>query len=69
MPRKRRIFWLSWSLLRRIFGTKREEVTGGWRRRIRWAAVRVARIVEMRNAYKILVGIFQGKVRLVWRRR
>jgi hypothetical protein len=55
----------------RIFGAKRDEVTGGWRklqneelhnlysslksRRIRWAG-HVARMGEKRNAYRILVG-------------
>jgi hypothetical protein len=39
--------------LRRIFGHKREEVVGGvWR---------VARLAEVRNAYKILVGKHAGK--------
>jgi hypothetical protein len=64
-------------VLRRIFGTKREKVVGGWRRlhneelqylyastntirviksrRITWMG-NVARIGEMRCAYKILVG-------------
>jgi hypothetical protein len=64
-------------MLRRIFGPKREEVMGGWRRlhneelhnlyvspniigvnksrRMRWAG-NVARIGEMRNVYKIVVG-------------
>jgi hypothetical protein len=42
-------------VLRRIFGTKREEVAGGWRRlhneELHNLLVgRVARIVEMRNA-------------------
>jgi hypothetical protein len=63
--------------LRRIFGPKRDEVTGGWRklhneelhnlysspsiirmtksRRMRWAG-NVARMVEKRNTYRILVG-------------
>jgi hypothetical protein len=63
-------------VLRRIFGPKRDEVTGRWRklhneelhnlysssniirviisRRMRWAR-HVARMLEMRNAYKILV--------------
>jgi hypothetical protein len=69
-------------VLRRIFGPKRDEVTGGWRklhneelhnlysspnivriikpRRMRWAG-RVARMLEMRNAYKILAGKPGGK--------
>jgi hypothetical protein len=64
-------------VLRRIFGPKRDEVTGGWRklhneelihlysspsiirlikeRRMRWAG-RLARMGEMRNAYRLLVG-------------
>jgi hypothetical protein len=64
-------------VLRRIFGPKRDEVTGGWRklrnqelyglycspsivrvikaRRMRWAG-HVARMGEVRGAYKILVG-------------
>jgi hypothetical protein len=64
-------------VLRRIFGPKRDEVTGGWRklnnkmlhnvypspniirmiksRRMIWAGC-VARMVEKRNAYRILVG-------------
>jgi hypothetical protein len=56
--------------LRRIFGPKRDEVTGGWRKwhneelhslysfpsiiRMRWAG-HVARMGEKRNAYRILV--------------
>jgi hypothetical protein len=64
-------------MLRRIFGPKRDEVTGGWRklhneelhnlyssldiirviksRKMRWAG-HVARMGEMRNTYKRLVG-------------
>jgi hypothetical protein len=58
-------------VLRRIFGPKRDEVTGGWRkldlysspsiiriiksRRMRWAG-HVARMGEKRNAYRLLVG-------------
>jgi hypothetical protein len=62
---------------RRIFGPKREEVTGGWRRLhkeelrnlysspnvirgMRWAG-HVARMGEMRNAYKFSVGILEGR--------
>jgi hypothetical protein len=63
-------------VMRRIFRTKRDEVTGGWRkvhneelhnlysspsvirmfksRRMRWAG-NVARMLEKRNVYKILV--------------
>jgi hypothetical protein len=66
----------------RIFGRKREEVAGNWRRlhndelhnfytspniirvikasRRRWAG-HVARMAEMRNGYKILVGNPEGK--------
>jgi hypothetical protein len=69
-------------VLRRIFGPKRDEVTGEWRklhsgelhnlcstpdvirqiksRRMRWA-VRVARMGEWRNVYRILVGRPEGK--------
>jgi hypothetical protein len=62
--------------LRRIFGPKRDEETGGRRklqlvlfpsiirmiksRRMRWAE-HVARIREKRNAYRILVGEPEGK--------
>jgi hypothetical protein len=62
-------------VLRRIFGPKRDEVTGGWRKlhneelhtlycsrniiRIRLARL-VARLGEIRNAYKILVGKPEG---------
>jgi hypothetical protein len=65
-------------VLRRIFGSKREELAGGWRRLrngelrnlfaspniirviVRYAGY-VARIRYMRNAYKILLGISEGK--------
>jgi hypothetical protein len=69
-------------VLRGIFGPKRAEVTGGWRklhneelhnlysspsiirmiksRRIRWAEY-VARMGEMWNAYRILVGKPEGR--------
>jgi hypothetical protein len=69
-------------VLRRIFGPKRDEVTGGWRklhneelhdlfsspsivrvikaRRMRWAG-HVARTGEVRGAYNILVGRFEGR--------
>jgi hypothetical protein len=69
-------------MLKRIFGPKRDEVTGGWRilhneelhnlysspsvirmiksRRMRWAGY-VARKGEKRNAYRILVGMAEGK--------
>jgi hypothetical protein len=69
-------------VLRRIFGPKRDKVTGGWRklhnrelynlyssssliriiksRRMRWAGY-VARMWDMRNAYRILVGNPEGK--------
>jgi hypothetical protein len=71
-------------VLRRIFGPKRDEVTGGWRKlyneelhdlyaspsiirmiksmRMLWA-VHVARM-EKRNAYRILVGMPEGKIPL-----
>ena len=67
---------------RRIFGPKRDEVTGAWRklhneilnelycspnivrmiksRRMRWA-VHVARMVEGRAVYRVLVGKPEGK--------
>jgi hypothetical protein len=69
-------------VLRRIFGPKRDEVTGEWRRlhneelndlypspniirvtksrRMRWAG-HVARMVEGRGAYRILVGRPEGR--------
>jgi hypothetical protein len=69
-------------VLRRIFGPKRNEETGGWRklhneelhklysspsiiriiksRRMRWAG-HVARMCENRNAYRILLGMPEGK--------
>jgi hypothetical protein len=69
-------------VLRRIFGSKREEVTGEWRklhneelndlycsptimrvikpRRMRWAGY-VARMVEGRALYRVLVGKPEGK--------
>jgi hypothetical protein len=67
------------TVMRRIFGSKRGEVTGDWRRphneelhnlysspnrmiksrRMRWAG-HVARRVETRNAYRILVGKRKG---------
>jgi hypothetical protein len=69
-------------VLRRIFRTKRDEVTGGWRklhneelhgsysspsfikmirsRRMRWTG-HVARMGEMRNEYKVLVGKPEGR--------
>jgi hypothetical protein len=69
-------------VLRRIFGPKRDEVTGEWRRlhneeltdlysspnitrviksrRMRWAG-HVARMGEGRGAYRILVGIPEGR--------
>jgi hypothetical protein len=70
------------TVLRKIFGPKRDEVTGGWRklnneelhglyslpsivrvikvRRMRWAG-HVARMGEVRAAYKILVGKPEGR--------
>jgi len=69
-------------VLRRIFGPKRDELTGQWRklhneelndlysspsivrkiksRRIRWAG-HVARVGEIRGAYRVLVGKTAGK--------
>jgi hypothetical protein len=69
-------------VLRRIFGLKRDEVTGGWRklhteelhgsyslpsiirvikaRRMKWAG-HVARMVEVRDAYNILVVKPEGR--------
>jgi hypothetical protein len=62
-------------VLRRVFGSKRDEVTRGWRklqneelyiirmimsRRMRWAG-HVARMVSKMNAYRILVGKPKGK--------
>jgi hypothetical protein len=69
-------------VLRRIFGPKKDEVTGEWRklhneelrdlysspsiiriltsRRMRWAG-HVARMEEKRNAYRLLVGMTEGK--------
>jgi hypothetical protein len=69
-------------VLRRIFGPKRDEVTGEWRKlyeeelhdeysspsiiriskskRMSWAG-HVARMVEKRNAYRLLVGKPEGK--------
>jgi hypothetical protein len=72
-------------VLRRIFGPKRDEVTGEWRklhseelhnlysspniirqsksRRMRWAG-HVARMVEERKMYRVLVGKPEGKIPL-----
>jgi hypothetical protein len=69
-------------VLRRIFGPKRDEVKGEWRKlhnkelhdlysspsiiriikslRMRWAG-HVARMGEKRNAYRLLVGMPEGK--------
>ena len=69
-------------VLRRIFGPRRDEVTGDWRRlhneelndlcsspnnvwvikwrRMRWAG-HVARMVEERGVYRVLVGKLEGK--------
>jgi hypothetical protein len=61
-------------VLRRIFGLKRDEVTGEWRKlhneelsiiriiksRMRWAG-HVARMGKKRNAYRLLVGKPEGK--------
>jgi hypothetical protein len=61
-------------VLRRIFGPKRDEVTGGWRklhneelymirmiksRRMKWAG-HLARIGDKRNEYRILVRKLEG---------
>jgi hypothetical protein len=77
-------------VLRRIFGPKRDEVTGEWRklhnkelhdlytspsiiriiksRRLTWAG-NVARMGEMRNAYRLLLGKPEGKMPLERPRR
>jgi hypothetical protein len=77
-------------VLRKIFGPKRDEIIGGWRkleyeefhnlysspniirmiksRRMRWAG-HVARTGEKRNAYRVLVGMSEGKRPLERRRR
>jgi hypothetical protein len=60
-------------VLRKIFGPKRDEVTGEWRKlhdkelrdlysskKMKWA-VHVARMGEKRNAYRLLVGKPEGK--------
>jgi hypothetical protein len=62
-------------VFRRIFGLKRDEMMGGWRklhnqelcqdfsiksRRMKWAG-HIARIGEKRNAYRLLVGKPGGK--------
>jgi hypothetical protein len=69
-------------MLRRIFGSKRDEVAGGWRkmhnvelhnlyssssiirmtksRRMRWAG-HLAQMKVKRNAYRIFVGMQEGK--------
>jgi len=69
-------------MLKRIFGPKKDEVTGEWRklhneelndlycspnifrvtksRRMRWAG-HVARMVERRSVYRVLVGKPEGK--------
>jgi hypothetical protein len=41
-------------VLRRIFGPKRDEVTGEWRR-LRWAG-HVSRMGESRGTFRVLVG-------------
>jgi hypothetical protein len=46
-------------VLRRIFGPKRDEVTGGWRK-LRWAG-HVARMGQKKNAYRLLVRKPEGK--------
>jgi hypothetical protein len=48
-------------VLRRIFGPKRDEVTGEWRKlHSRWAG-HVARMGEETEVYKVLVGKPEGK--------
>ena len=55
-------------LLRKIFGAKRDEITGEWRniirnlksRRLRWTG-HVACIEQFRNAYRVLVGKPESK--------
>jgi hypothetical protein len=59
--------------LRRIFGPKRDEVTGGWRRQHNeelhnlYSSPNIIRMIESRrmrwtgNAYRILVGKPEGK--------
>jgi hypothetical protein len=59
-------------VLRGIFGPRRDEVTGSWRklhneelhnlelRRLRWAG-HVAQMWEKRNAYRFLAGNAEGK--------
>jgi hypothetical protein len=77
-------------VLRRIFGPKRDEVTGGWRKlhneklhglysspsivrvikaRMMRLAGHVARMGEVRGAYKILVGRPEGRIPLGRHRR
>jgi len=69
--RKLRVF--ESMVLRRIFGPRRDEVTGEWRRlhneqlydlyssrRMRWAG-HVARISEERGVYRVLVGKPEGR--------
>ena len=77
MREKRKLRVFENMVLRRIFGPRRDEVTGEWRRlhneelndlysspnivrviksrRMRWAG-HVARMVEKRGAYRVLVG-------------
>jgi hypothetical protein len=63
-------------LIRKIFGSNRDEVTGGWRKlhneelrnlyssqsiiRMEWAG-HIARMRENQNEYRILVGKPEGK--------
>jgi PAS domain-containing protein len=71
--RERRLRVFENRALRRIFGLKRDEEAGGWRKlhneelhnlysspRMRWAGY-VVRMGETRNAYRILVGKPEGK--------
>jgi hypothetical protein len=47
-------------VLRRIFGLKRDEVTGKWRK-LHNEELHVARMGEKRNAYRLLVGKPEGE--------
>jgi hypothetical protein len=63
-------------VLRRIFGPKRDEVRGGWRklhneelfarsRRMRWGG-HVSRMEKKRNVCRVLVGKALGRPRRRW---
>jgi len=82
LPEERKLRVFENMVLRRIFGRRREEVTGEWRRlhneevndlysspnivrviksrRMRWAG-HVARMVEERVVYRVLVGKPEGR--------